>query len=513
MVIHRITRRIIVGLGVLVAAFMPVSVSAAGTDKPAEKPSAATDASKETPPELPALKAVPVADIDLASALRMAGVQNPQILFARERTLEAVAERQLAAAQLLPTLRAGTNIDLHMGPVQQSSGNILKITRGALYLGAGAGAVAAGTVPLPGVSYNVNVTENIYGFLIRRQLVNQQQFLSRAAENDVLGRVAVAYTRLLRAAGRRAIALQTRDDAREVTRLMEAYVKTGLGKKSDLERAATFLRDRDTDLVEAQGEMLTASARLVELLNLDPAVRLQPLEDHVTPVSIVPDPIPLCELLAIALLQRPELAAQRAAVEQALLALRAAKLLPFSPTILFGYSAGTFGGGGNPPPSATAARFGEFGSREDLDVLGYWTLQNMGIGNIALIRAARSRLSAADLERLVILNRVREEVASAYVDTHVRFSQIAVQERAIQAGGRAFLEDMTRIKGGVGLPLELLDSLRLLGQARFDYIDAIAGYNQAHFMLYVALGQPPADMLARPVPNVRDQGSGSRGQN
>ena len=33
-----------------------------------------------------------------------------------------------------------------------------------------------------------------------------------------------------------------------------------------------------------------------------------------------------------------------------------------------------------------------------------------------------------------------------------------------------------------------------------EYIDAIVDYNEAQFAMYVALGQPPADSLARPVP-------------
>src|SRR5438067_7607850 len=61
----------------------------------------------------------PGAPIDLSSALRLAGVANPEILLARERVVEAVAIRQLAAAQLLPNLNAGTSIDLHHGPLQQ----------------------------------------------------------------------------------------------------------------------------------------------------------------------------------------------------------------------------------------------------------------------------------------------------------------------------------------------------------------------------------------------------------
>src|SRR5947209_651322 len=61
-----------------------------------------------------------VAPIDLASALRLAGVNNAEIMLARERVLEAVAVHQLAAVQILPTLNAGTNLDLHTGNLQQS---------------------------------------------------------------------------------------------------------------------------------------------------------------------------------------------------------------------------------------------------------------------------------------------------------------------------------------------------------------------------------------------------------
>src|SRR5262245_20711292 len=73
--------------------------------------SSANGGSKATE-QLPPPKTVPagpstglleaqVLPIDLTSALRLAGVQNPQILLAQQRVEEAVAVRQLAAAQLL----------------------------------------------------------------------------------------------------------------------------------------------------------------------------------------------------------------------------------------------------------------------------------------------------------------------------------------------------------------------------------------------------------------------------
>src|ERR1022692_1381262 len=95
--------------------------------------------------------------IDLPTALRLAHVDNPEIRLARERGREAVAKRQLAAAQFLPTLNVGTNFNHHLGPLQQSTGQILAVNRDSLYLGLGAGAVGAGTVNIPGVVWSANI--------------------------------------------------------------------------------------------------------------------------------------------------------------------------------------------------------------------------------------------------------------------------------------------------------------------------------------------------------------------
>ena len=46
----------------------------------------------------------------------------------------------------------------------------------------------------------------------------------------------------------------------------------------------------------------------------------------------------------------------------------------------------------------------------------------------------------------------------------------------------------------------MLNNLNLKADAEYAYLAAIVEYNKAHFELYVALGQPPAACLARPVP-------------
>jgi outer membrane protein TolC len=492
----------------LILLFAVAAVARGQEPKTLPPPTPVPPSAAPSPTESPNFTSIPTLlgkdrrPIDLASALQLAGVQNPEILLARERIVEAAALRQLAAAQFLPTLNAGGNLDHHDGVVQQSTGLMLKVNRDSLYLGAGASAVGAGTLQIPGVVWNGNLSAVIYGNLSSKQIVRQREFASQAVRNDTLLRVAAGYLELLRGEGRRAIALKNRSEALEVARITANYARTGQGRQADADRAATELEQRNNDVLDAENDLATASARLSELLSLNPVDGLVPVESAVVPSPIVPDPIPLPELVAIALVQRPELKERQAAIAAALLELRGAKALPFAPNYILGYSAGGFGGGSDIAASSTPpqSRFGPLMDRQDLDVVLYWSLKNLGVGNLALVRLARSNLRQDELRSVEVFDRIRAEVAIAYARTHLRLAKVEASEKAIQTGQRAFDQDLLRIRNGQGLPIEVLDSMRLLARARSAYLDAIVDYDRAHVELYVALGNPPADVLARPVP-------------
>jgi outer membrane protein TolC len=460
---------------------------------------AAVSGETSVPASIPSTLSPDFVPIDLDTALRLAGVQNPELNVARSRVVEAEALRMLAAAQALPNLNLGTNYDNHTGNLQQSNGNILSLNRYALYVGAGSNAVAAGTVNIPGLQWQANVGSAVFAYLAARQVVRQREAAAAARQNDTFLLVCVAYNELLRAEGRLAIARQAREEAREVARLTAAYAASGEGRLADADRAATELARRQYDVADAEGRLGVTSARLCQVINVDPSIRLHPADGFVVPRPIVPGAIPLKELVAIGLLRRPELAERRAAIVQSFYDLAGARLLPFSPNVLFGYSGGAFGGGSN----LVRPIFGGFAGRTDLDVVTYWTIQNLGVGNLALNRAANARLQVARYQEIGVLNRVRQEVAEAHARSHARFAQVGVSEEGVRSGRLAFERDFDRIRARAErdvLPIELLDSYRLLNRARYDYLDAITEFNRAQYELYTAMGLPPADALARPAP-------------
>jgi outer membrane protein TolC len=461
----------------------------------------------QVPPSLAALQSLETTPIDLACAFGLIGVQNPQFLAAQQRVLEAEALRQLAAVQLLPTINLGTSFDSHAGVLQQSNGNLLTVNRQSLFVGAGASAIAAGTVNVPGVLWNLNATETYFNYLISRQVQAQRAVNVTTVNNTVQLEVATAYLELMRAAGQRSIATQARQDFAEVARITAVFARAGQGRPADANRAVSELHARDSDLIDAEGQIVATSARLASLVGLDTAVKLVPVDTWAVPHSIVPEPVPLRELLTIAVLRRPELEEQRLEFCRTLLALQSAKMLPFSPTVFLGLSAGAFGGGSDlaTQPVGTSAfasgqeRFGNFQSRGDLDAMVYWSLRNLGVGNRAMVAASGSRVRQSQWQQMIVLDRVRAEVATAYIRVHARYRQLETAEQAVRESEIAWTEDLQRIRGNEGLPIEVLDSQRLLVKSRQALLNTIINYNIAQFELYFALGQPPAELLVRPA--------------
>ena len=108
------------------------------------------------------------------------------------------------------------NYDTHAGNLQQSNGNILSVNRSAVYLGAGSMAVAAGTVNIPGVFLGGNTALGSSAtWRADSSCASGSLIISRSATRFFF-RWLLAYSELLRAEGRHAVALQAREEARAI---------------------------------------------------------------------------------------------------------------------------------------------------------------------------------------------------------------------------------------------------------------------------------------------------------
>ncbi len=453
----------------------------------------------ELTPSIPA--AAQEYPIDLTTSLRLAEVENPQIAEARQRIGEALAVLQGAKVLLLPSLNLGMNYHAHTGNLQRSSGTILKLDEKSLYFGGGAGAMAAGTVEVPAISIFSSLTDAYFKPLAAHQQVEGARFQASAMANKVLLEVVELHFELLAAEADLRVRLETAAQGADVARLTHAYAIAGQGRDADAERAATELRLVELEVKQAEQEVAVASARLAHRLHLDQSVRIRPAAPRLEMITLIDPGTPLPNLIAVAVERHPEISAKAAALAVAEVRHRQEICRPFLPTVWLGYSAGGFGGGSN----LVGTELSHFAGRTDFDVQVFWTLSNMGFGNLALIKQRQAEVGAADGERAHAIAEVRSVVAAAYAEVAAARRQIDVTTQQLASAERGFREDIERIRNTVGRPIEVVNSLQLLNQARVDRIRAIIEYNKAEFRLFVALGTPPplgapADTPLPPAP-------------
>jgi outer membrane protein TolC len=434
--------------------------------------------------------------IDLPTALQLADASNLQVRLAREQVLAAYALLGQADALWLPSLRAGVHWNKHEGTLQETNGNVLNVSRTSLYAGSGGQAVGAGSPMIPGLLANFHLADAIFLPLQAQQRIGARQRGAAAMRNDVMLQVALAYLELLRAAEDLAIARDVRDKTAELSHLTDDYARSGQGLLADADRLRVEVALRENDVRRGEESLAVASARLAQLLRLDPCVCLQPLEPVVVPLELISCELPCCELVAQGLSNRPELAQNRFLVGEAVERLRRERYAPLVPSLLLGASYGGYGGGMND-------NIVNFDDRFDFDATAYWELRNLGRGEAAARNAAQSQLRQAQLQQMATLDLVAREVVEAHAQVAARRRQIDTARQAISAAVQSHHRNLTRIQQAQGLPIEALQSTQALLQARREYLRSVIDYNSAQFTMHRALGWPVGDLAAMAPPQGR----------
>jgi outer membrane protein TolC len=438
-----------------------------------------------------------VQPIDLANALRLAGARDLDIATARQQVLRAVGDLDEARGLWLPSLFTGPTYYRLDGQVQAINGQVMTVDRGSLFLGTTASLAnsfpaappGSGFPPLNTLSGVLRISDAIFGVGIAKRTIAANRAGVGVATNNALLAAAEAYFDLQQAAGTLAIAREATGNAQALAEITESFVRSGAGLEADHRRILTELRSRRRAIRLAAGQLEVASANLVRPLLLDPHVVVAPAEPAETVYRLVADDCPLDDLIAQGWRCRPELAQARELVEAALLRLKQAKARPFVPSLAVTYSGGGFGGG-------TGSFFGNFSTRGDFAVSLFWELRGLGLSDRGAIRLARAGRQTADIDLIRVQAQVANDVVASY-KARLAASEAMDDARESVAEALQSLElNLTNIRGGGGLPgatrpIEVLQPIQALAQARADYLLAVLSYNRAQFRLYRAVGQPP----------------------
>jgi outer membrane protein TolC len=395
---------------------------------------------------------------------------------------------------MLPSLNAGAMYHWHQGPLQAGDGQIEKVNLQSVYVGGGDWTLGSETVAIPAVHIFGHVGDAYFAPLVAAQVVNSRNADSRGIENTVLLVVIQRYLDLLGTQASLEAIRHSEDNIRQVVQATAAFARTGQGRVGDYNRARTdalLLHSREE---RAQESVAVAAAELARILHLDPSIRLKTDAGSIEPVQLVDPTYRVEELIQIAQNARPEAAARAADISAADYRLKQEYARPWLPLISAGYSAGGFGGGGN----LAGAPFQSTAARSDFDVFAVWSFQNLGFGNAAIQKERRSERDDAFARRGLVLNQIGREVADAYAQSEARRQQLEFARGRLKTASAGAREDIDRTRGGEAFPLESINSVNLLVEARDEFIAALVGYDLAQFQLFVAIGQTPSVALPDP---------------
>jgi outer membrane protein TolC len=351
-----------------------------------------------------------------------------------------------------------------------------------------------------GPSLFVGLTDAIFNPLAARRVVAARRADVQTARNDVLFTVAQSFFELQSARGR-LLGVGASISRAELLVNFAKSLAPALIAPLEINRAQAELQSlRQTQQVAIR-DWRVASARLAEILLLEPETLLEPLEPPFLQITLVSCDQPAKELVPIAVNNRPEISARRELIAAAEDLLRREQKRPFLPNLVIASPSTATGllAGGN-LSSGPNAQLNTSGPGQSLELAAIWQLQNGGVGNIGRIREQRAERDLASIEFTRTVFRVKAEVTQAVArlqTARVRVVETAEGVRqAIESADKNFigLRETARPAGEllrlIVRPQEVVAAIIALETAYEQYAPAVNDYNTAQFDLYRALGQP-----------------------
>ena len=418
-------------------------------------------------PETPSLEPGEEYPIDLPTALRLAGAHHLAAAIARERADAAAARADAAKAAFLPALRPRVEFFRHEGRVQETSGDFFDVDKQSTTIG-------------PAAEITLDFGDALFEAPAEKRRARAALAAAGSAERDAALEVVEAYTALQGARDRIGIAEAFAAHARAALDLETSRQRQGTGLEADVARARANLAEAEQGVVEARSEMRLASAALVRVLHLDPAVSLGPAEEELSLEERVPLDTPLPALLESAYASRPEIAGARARLAAAEAEREGTRIGPLLPRLRFDASYDAFG----PNP-------GDFKDREIYRAAVEWDL------DAALFPArdeADARVREAKYAFASLRDRLAEEVVSGLERARAARERLGAADARVAASEEALRLADARRRGGAALLIEVLDAQAALTRARTDRLEATLEFNRSQARLahaVGALGPPP----------------------
>ncbi len=407
--------------------------------------------------------------IDLPTTLRLAGARNIDIQLAREKFAEARASEESAIERFFPWLAAGATYRRHDNLIQNTEGLIEEVQKQSYAPG---GTVIAQT----------DIGDAIFKSLEAHQLTKAARHGLEAQQQETILVAARGYFNLAATHGSVGVAREALRASTDYAVEIDRAVSAGIAFKGDALRVKVQQQRDQIALWRAEENARVASAKLVQILHLDPMIELMPRDTSVVPLSIISAKEPVSDLVSRALAARPETQQSTAFLSAAEHAKNGTIYGPLIPTA--GGQA-FFGGLGGGMDSET----GHFGESEDYVASVSWRIGPGGLFDFGNIHAQQARLRAAALTADKMIDQIANEVIVNHARVRSLADQIATAKQSLSDAEETLRLGKERKEFGVSVVLETILAEQDLARARNDYLNIVTDYNRTQYALLRALGR------------------------
>ena len=415
--------------------------------------------------------------IDLPSALRLAGARNIDIQLAREKLAEAYAGEESAIERFFPWVAPGVTYRKHDNVIQNTEGLIEEVHKQSYAPGS---TIAAQT----------DIGDAIFKSLEAHHLTNAARHGLDAQQQQTILEAARGYFDLAAAHEAVGVAREGLRASTDYAAEIDRAVNAGIAFKGDALRVKVQQQRDEIALRRAEENVRLASAKLVQVLHLDPIVELMPRNASVVPLSIISVKESLGDLVSQALATRPETQQSAAFLSAAEQGKNGAIYGPLIPSVGGQAFCGGLGGGMD-------SHTGRFGESEDYVASVAWRVGPGGLFDFGNIHARQARLREAAFTAEKVVDQVANEVITSQTRVQSLADQIDTAKQSLSDAEEALRLGQERKEFGVGVVLETILAQQELSRVRNDYLNIVTDYNKTQYTLLRALGRLSAPDDAR----------------
>jgi len=409
-----------------------------------------------------------VSPIDFLAVLSLAGGNDLEIQFLRNRLREAYADEKLAYVRYFPNVSVFSEFLKHEGRIQGTVGDLPRASKQSLFTGIG-------------LDWVYDFSHELYEKLAVRQTREAHDADFEAVREQRLYRAGTRFFDLVGARANEQVALESVRRGKALVGFEESLVKRGKALEADLARARAFRAERAQDLADARATTQVSSLALATQLRLNPFVRLEPVEGAAVPIRLVEQEGSREELVRTALGERPELLRERYLQSAAQTRREAAAKKRFLPRLSGSAAFGGFGGD-------AGSGLNEFDDRQDYRLTLDWATDHLGKGDRAILERNEALLGQARVRQEQIEDQVTEEVLVALANVRANEEKMDLSREQVEAAAASVSLTESRLREGLAIPYEVIQAQEALVRAQTNQVQSIVEFNKSQLGLLRSLG-------------------------